>query len=69
LHELTRIFFFYPCEPVKSVSQKCAAIFSSAATGRKPGEQALFQKKELLALYRAHQPYHEPLEKLVPGAP
>jgi hypothetical protein len=26
-------------------------------------------KQELPALYRAHQPYHEPLEKLVPAAP
>jgi tetratricopeptide (TPR) repeat protein len=27
------------------------------------------RNQELLVLYRAHQPYHEPLEKLVPAAP
>ena len=29
----------------------------------------LKRNQELLELYRAHQPYHEPLEKLVPAAP
>jgi hypothetical protein len=34
------------------------------------GGQGLMQKnQELLELYRAHRPYHEPLEKLVPAAP
>jgi cytochrome c-type biogenesis protein CcmH/NrfG len=34
------------------------------------GDQGLLQKnQELLVLYQKHQPYHEPLEKLVPAAP
>jgi tetratricopeptide (TPR) repeat protein len=34
------------------------------------GDQDLLKRnQELLELYRAHQPYHEPLEKLVPAAP
>jgi tetratricopeptide (TPR) repeat protein len=37
---------------------------------RQRGETSLLQKnQELLALYQKHQPYHEPLEKLVPAAP
>jgi tetratricopeptide (TPR) repeat protein len=34
------------------------------------GKQELLKKnQDMLALYRAHQPYHEATEKLVPGAP
>jgi tetratricopeptide (TPR) repeat protein len=34
------------------------------------GDQDLLKKnQELLVLYRAHRPHHEPIEKLVPGAP
>jgi tetratricopeptide (TPR) repeat protein len=37
----------------------------ACALAEKSGEQNLLQKnQELLELYRAHQPYHEPLEKL-----
>jgi hypothetical protein len=37
----------------------------ACAPAEKSGEQNLLQKnQELLELYRAHQPYHEPLEKL-----
>ena len=47
-----------------SMAEKACALASAA------GEQDLMQKnQELLALYQKHQPYHEPLEKLVPAAP
>jgi len=37
----------------------------------RPGEQAdlLKRNRELLALYRAHQPYHEPAENIIPAGP
>jgi hypothetical protein len=38
-----------------------AETFSSACCRQK--------NRALLVLYRQHQPYHEPLEKLVPAAP
>jgi hypothetical protein len=42
----------------------------AGALAEKSGEQNLLQKnQELLALDHAHQPDHEPLEKLVPAAP
>jgi Tfp pilus assembly protein PilF len=42
---------------------------TACALAEKSGEPALLQKnRELLALYRAHQPYHEAIEKLVPAA-
>jgi Flp pilus assembly protein TadD len=41
----------------------------ACALAEKSGEQDLLKRnQELLALYRSHQPYHEPLEKLVPAA-
>jgi tetratricopeptide (TPR) repeat protein len=47
-----------------STAQKACAL------AEKSGDQALLQKnQELLKLYRAHQPYREPTEKLVPAAP
>jgi len=47
-----------------STAQKACTLAS------KSGEQDLLRRnQELLVLYRAHQPYHEPLEKLVPAAP
>ncbi len=46
------------------MAQKACALASES------GEQDLLKKnQELLELYRAHQPYHEAAEKLVPAAP
>jgi SAM-dependent methyltransferase len=46
------------------MAQKACALASES------GEQELLKRnQELLVLYRAHQPYHEATEKLVPGAP
>ena len=42
----------------------------ACALATKSGELDLLKRnQELLALYQKHQPYHEPLEKLVPAAP
>jgi hypothetical protein len=42
----------------------------ACALAEKSGEPELLKKnQELLGLYRAHQPYHEVTEKLVPAAP
>ena len=47
-----------------------ATAQKACALAEKSGEQELLKKKqELLELYRAHQPYHEAAEKLVPAAP
>jgi tetratricopeptide (TPR) repeat protein len=47
-----------------ATAQKACALATAA------GEQDLLEKnQELLALYRAHQPYHEAAEKVVPAAP
>jgi Flp pilus assembly protein TadD len=47
-----------------AAAQKACALASAA------GEQDLLEKNQkLLALYRAHQPYHEAAEKFVPAAP
>ena len=47
-----------------AMAQKACALASES------GDQNLLKRnRELLALYRTHQPYHEPLEKLVPAAP
>jgi tetratricopeptide (TPR) repeat protein len=47
-----------------AAAQKACALASAA------GEQDLLKRnQELLALYRAHQPYHEAAEKFVPIAP
>jgi Flp pilus assembly protein TadD len=47
-----------------ATAQKACALASAA------GEQDLLEKNQkLLALYRAHQPYHEAAEKFVPAAP
>ena len=47
-----------------------ATAQKACALAKKSGEQNLLQKnQELLALYRAHQPYHEATEKLVPAGP
>jgi tetratricopeptide (TPR) repeat protein len=46
-----------------------ATAQKAIALARENGEQELLQKnQELLELYRAHQPYREAAEKLVPGA-
>jgi len=45
-------------------AEKARALASAA------GEQDLLKKNmKLLVLYRAHQPYHEAAEKVVPAAP
>jgi hypothetical protein len=42
----------------------------ACALAEKSGEQNRLQKnQELLVLYRAHQPYHEAVEKVAPAAP
>jgi Tfp pilus assembly protein PilF len=42
----------------------------ACALAEKSGEQDLLEKNQkLLELYRAHQPYHEALEKVVPAVP
>ena len=47
-----------------ATAEKACALASAA------GEQDLLEKnRKLLALYRAHQPYHEAVEKIVPVAP
>jgi tetratricopeptide (TPR) repeat protein len=47
-----------------AMAQKACALASES------GDQNLLKRnRELLALYRTRQPYHEPLEKLVPAAP
>jgi Flp pilus assembly protein TadD len=47
-----------------------ATAEKACAQAKQSGEQGLMQKnQELLELYRAHRPYHEPFEKLVPAAP
>jgi hypothetical protein len=47
-----------------ATAQKACALASAS------GEQELLKKnQDMLVLYRAHQPYHEATEKLVPGAP
>jgi tetratricopeptide (TPR) repeat protein len=47
-----------------ATAQKACALASES------GDQDLLKRnQDLLALYRKHQPYHEPLEKLVPAAP
>jgi tetratricopeptide (TPR) repeat protein len=47
-----------------ATAEKACALASDS------GEQELLRKnRELLALYRQHQPYHETTEKLVPAAP
>jgi Flp pilus assembly protein TadD len=47
-----------------ATAQKACALASAA------GEQDLLEKNQkLLALYRAHQSYHEAAEKVVPAAP
>jgi hypothetical protein len=46
------------------MAQKACALASES------GDQNLLKRnRELLALYRTHQPYHEAAEKLVPAAP
>ena len=46
-----------------------ATAQKACALAEKSREQdLLIRNQELLALYRSHQPYHEPLEKLVPAA-
>jgi tetratricopeptide (TPR) repeat protein len=46
-----------------------ATAEKACALAQQNGEPELLQKnQELLELYRAHQPYHEAAEKLVPGA-
>ena len=47
-----------------AAAQKACALATAA------GEQDLLEKnRQLLALYREHQPYHEAAEKFVPAAP
>jgi hypothetical protein len=47
-----------------ATAQKACALATAA------GEQDLLEKNQkLLALYRAHQPYHEAAEKIVPAKP
>jgi hypothetical protein len=47
-----------------ATAQEACALASAS------GEQDLLEKNQkLLALYRAHQPYHETAEKFVPAAP
>ena len=47
-----------------AAAQKACALAAAA------GEQELLEKNQkLLALYRAHQPYHEAAGKSVPAAP
>jgi len=46
-----------------------ATAQKACALAEKSGEQDLLKRnQELLALYRSHQPYHEPLEKPVPAS-
>ncbi len=47
-----------------ATAQKACALASESAK-----QDLLKRNQELLVLYRAHQPYHEPIEKLVPAAP
>jgi protein O-mannosyl-transferase len=47
-----------------------ATAQKACALAEKSGEQDLLEKNQrLLELYRAHQPYHEAVEKVVPAAP
>jgi hypothetical protein len=47
-----------------AAAQKACALATAA------GERDLLEKnRKLLALYRAHQPYHEAAGKIVPAAP
>jgi tetratricopeptide (TPR) repeat protein len=47
-----------------STAEKACTLASES------GDQDLLKRnQELLALYQKHQPYHEPIEKLVPAAP
>jgi predicted N-formylglutamate amidohydrolase len=47
-----------------------AAAQKTCALATAPGEQdLLYKNQKLLALYRAHQPYHEAVGKVVPAAP
>ena len=47
-----------------------AAAEKACALATAAGEQELLEKnRKLLALYRAHLPYHEAAEKFVPAAP
>jgi hypothetical protein len=47
-----------------AAAQKACALATAA------GERDLLERnRELLALYRAHQPYHETAKKFVPAAP
>jgi hypothetical protein len=47
-----------------ATAQKACALASES------GKQDLLKNnQDLLALYQKHQPYHEPIEKLVPAAP
>ena len=51
-------------EDAIAAAQKACELAAAA------GEQDLFEKNQkLLALYRAHQPYHEAVGKVVPAAP
>ena len=46
------------------MAEKAGTLASAA------GEQGLLKRnQDLLALYRAHQPYHEAAGKFVPAAP
>jgi len=47
-----------------------AAVQKACALAAAAGEQDLLEKNQkLLALYRAHQPYHEAAKKVVPAVP
>ena len=47
-----------------------ATAQKACTLAEKSGEQDLLEKNQkLLALYRAHQPYHEPAKEFVPAAP
>jgi propanediol dehydratase small subunit len=47
-----------------------ATAEKACALAEQSGESNLLPKnRELLELYRAHRPYHETTEKLVPAAP
>jgi hypothetical protein len=47
-----------------STAQKACALASAS------GERDLLERNQkLLALYRAHQPYHEPARTVAPAAP
>jgi tetratricopeptide (TPR) repeat protein len=55
---------------VGQFDEAIATAQKACALAEKSGEQGLLKRNQkLLELYRAHQPYHEASEKLVPPAP